>query len=53
MNQNSVQEENKNTLHSGNACYRLQNFWSSSVLSKNIKIKIQRTVILTVGFVWV
>jgi len=53
MNQNSIQEENKNTLHSGNACYHLQNLWSSSLLSKNIKIKMQKTVILTVGFVWV
>jgi hypothetical protein len=48
MNQSSIQEGNKNTLHSGNACYHLQNLWSSSLLSKNIKIKIKRTVILTV-----
>ena len=53
MNQNSIQEDNKNTLHTGSACYLLQNLWSSRLLSKNIKIKIQRTVILTVGFVWV
>ena len=31
----------------GNACYHsVQNFWSSSLLSKNIKIKIYRTIIL-------
>jgi hypothetical protein len=49
MKQNSVEEENKSTLHSGNTCYHLQNLWFSSLLSKNIKIKIQRTVILTVA----
>jgi hypothetical protein len=40
-NQNSVQEEIKSRLKSGNACYHLvQNLSSSSLLSKNIKNKI-------------
>jgi len=48
-NQNSIQEEIKNRLKSGNACYHsVQNIWSSSLLSKNLKIKIYRTVILPV-----
>ena len=38
-NQNSFQEEIKNRLKSGNACYHsVQNVLSSSLLSKNIKI---------------
>ena len=45
-NQNSVQEETKNRLKSGNACYHLvQNRLFYSLLSKNIKIKIHRTII--------
>jgi len=40
-NQNSIQEEIKSRLKSGNACYHLvQNLLSSSLLSKNLKIKI-------------
>jgi hypothetical protein len=40
--QNSIQEEIKCRLNSGNACYNLvQNLSSSSLLSKNLKIKIQ------------
>jgi len=47
--QNSIQEEIKSRLKSGNACYHsVQNLWSSSLLSKNIKIKIYRTIILSV-----
>jgi len=35
-NQNSIQEEIKSSLKSGNACYHsVQNLWSSSLLSKN------------------
>jgi len=46
--QNSIQEI-KSILTSGNACYRLvQKLWSSTGLSKNTKIKIQRTIILPV-----
>ena len=49
INQNSVQEEIKSRLKSGNACYHLvQNLLSSSLLPKNKKIKIYRTIILPV-----
>ena len=42
--QNSIQEEIKSRLKSGNAYYHLvRNILSSSVLPKNIKIKIYRT----------
>jgi len=45
-NQNSVHEENQSTLQSRNACcHSVQNLLSSSLLSKTMKIKIQRTVI--------
>ena len=38
--QNSIQEEIKSRLKSGNACYHLvQNLLSSSLLSKKLKIK--------------
>ena len=48
-NQNSIQEEIKCRLKSGNACYYLvQNLLSSSLLSKPLKIKIYRTIILPV-----
>ena len=45
-NQNSIQEEIKSRLKLGNACYRsVQNLLSSSLLSKNLKIKIYRILI--------
>jgi hypothetical protein len=48
-NQNSIQEEIKNILKVGNACYHLvQNLFSSSFLSEDIKIEIYRTIILRV-----
>jgi hypothetical protein len=48
-NQNSIQEEIKSRLKSGNACYNsVQDLLSSSLLFKNAKIKIYRTVILPV-----
>ena len=48
-NQNSIQEETKWRLKSGNVCYHsVQNYLSSSLLSKNIKIKIHRNIILPV-----
>jgi len=48
-NQNSIQEEIKSRMKSGNACYHsVQNLLSSSLLSKNIKIKIHRILILSV-----
>ena len=44
---NFVQEEIKSRLKLGNACYILvQSLLSSSLLYKNLKIKIHRTVIL-------
>jgi hypothetical protein len=46
-NQNSIQDEIKSRLKSGNACcHSVQNLLSSCLLSKNLKIKIYRTVIL-------
>jgi len=46
-NQNYIQEEIKSRLKSGNVCYHsVQNHLSSSLLSKNLKIKIYRTTIL-------
>jgi len=48
-NQNAIQEEIKCRLRSGNACYySAQNVLSSRLLSKNLKIKIYRTIILPV-----
>ena len=48
-NQHSLQEEITRRLKSGNACYHsVQNLFSSSLLSKNIKIQIYRTIILRV-----
>ena len=46
---NSIQEEIKSRLKLGNACYySVQNLLSSSLLSKKLKIKIYRTIILPV-----
>ena len=46
---NSTQEEIKSRLKLGNACYySVQNFLSSSLLSKKLKVKIYRTIILPV-----
>jgi hypothetical protein len=48
-NQNSIEEEIKSRLKSENACYQsVQNLLSSSLLSKNMKIKIYRTIIFHV-----
>ena len=47
--QDSIQEEIKSRLKLGNACYHsVQNLLSSRMLSKNLKIKIYRTIILSV-----
>ena len=47
--QNSTEEENKSKLQSGSdCCHSVRNILSSSLLSKNIKIKIYRTRILPV-----
>jgi len=48
-NQNSIAEEIKSRLRSGNARYHsVQNLLSSRLLSKNLKTKIYRTIILSV-----
>ena len=48
-NQNSSQEEIKNRLKAGNACCCLvQTILFSSLLSRNIKVKICRAIILLV-----
>ena len=50
-NQNSIQEEIKSRLKSENVCYHsVQNLLSSSLLSKNLKIEIYRTLILSVVY---
>jgi hypothetical protein len=47
--QNDIHDEIKSRLNSGNACYySVQNLLSSCLISKNLKIKIYRTVILPV-----
>src|SRR5215472_6263405 len=47
--QNSIQEEIKSRLKLGNACYHsVQNLLFSRLLSKNLKIKIYRSIILPV-----
>ena len=49
-NKNSIAEEIKGSLKSGNVCYHsVQNLLSSSLLSKNTHIKIYRTVVLPVA----
>jgi hypothetical protein len=48
-NQNDIHDEIKNRLNSGNVCYHsVQNLLSSCLISKNLKIKIYKTVILPV-----
>jgi hypothetical protein len=48
-NQNLIQAEIKRRLNSSNACYySVQNLLSSRFLSKNLKIRIYKTIILPV-----
>jgi hypothetical protein len=48
-NQNDIHDEIKSRSNSGNACYySVQNLLSSHLISKNLKIKIYKTVILPV-----
>jgi hypothetical protein len=48
-NRNLIKEEIKGRLNSSNACYHsVQNLSSSRLLSKNIKIRIYKTIILPV-----
>jgi hypothetical protein len=47
--QNCMNEEIKSGLNSGNACYHsVQSLLSSHLLSRNIKVKIYKTIILPV-----
>jgi hypothetical protein len=49
-NQNSIHEEIKSRLKSGDGgCHSVQNILSSSLLSKSVKNKIHRIIILPVG----
>jgi hypothetical protein len=46
---NSIADEIKSRLRSGNACcHSVQSLLSSRLLSKNLKIKIYRTIILPI-----
>jgi hypothetical protein len=48
-NQNDIQDEITSRLNSGNNCYyAVQNLLSSRLISKNLKIKIYKSVILPV-----
>jgi hypothetical protein len=50
-NENLIQEDIKRRLNSGNTCYHsVQNLLSSRLLSKNIKIRIHKAIILNVSF---
>jgi hypothetical protein len=47
--QNCIHEEIRSILNSGNVCYHaVQNLLSSRLLSRNVKIKIYKTMILHV-----
>jgi hypothetical protein len=47
--QNCMQEEIKKRLNSGNTCYHsVQSLLSSCLLSRNVKVKIHKTIILPV-----
>jgi hypothetical protein len=53
-NQNCIHKEIESRLYSGNACYHsIQNLLSSHLLSKNLEIKIHKSIIVPVVFVWV
>jgi hypothetical protein len=48
-NKNDIHDKINSRLNSGNACYySVQNLLSSRLISKNLKIKIYKTVILPV-----
>jgi hypothetical protein len=48
--QNCIHEEIKSRLNSGNACYHsVQSLLSSRLLSRNLKVKIYKTIILPVA----
>jgi hypothetical protein len=51
--QNDIRDEIKSRLNSGNtSCYSVQNLLSSHLISKNLKIKIDKTVILPGVLYW-
>jgi hypothetical protein len=53
-NQNDIHDEIESRLNSGNACYHsVQNLLPSCLISKNLKIKIYKTVIVPICAVWV
>jgi hypothetical protein len=48
--QNCIHEEIKSRLNSGNACYHsVQSLLSSCLLSRNVKVKIFKTVVISVN----
>ena len=48
-NQNSIREEIKSRFKTGNSCYySIQTLFFSRLFSKNLKIKIYKTIILSV-----
>jgi hypothetical protein len=52
--QNYIQDQIKSRLKSGNACcHSVQSLLCSSLLSKNLKVKMYRTMIFACCFVWV
>jgi hypothetical protein len=52
-NENMIQEEIKRRLNSGIACYQsVRNVLSFRLLSKDIKIRIYKTIILPVVLYW-
>jgi hypothetical protein len=52
--QNCIREEIKSRLNSGNACYHsVKCILSSRLLSRNVKVKIYKTIILPVVFMGV
>ena len=53
MNQNCILEEIKKRLESGNAAIIQCRIFCQPFVIQNIKIKIYRTIILPVCFVWV
>jgi hypothetical protein len=51
--ENCIHEEIKSRLNSGNACYHsVQSLFSSRLLSRNVKVKIYKTIILPVVLYW-
>jgi hypothetical protein len=51
--QNCMQEQIKCRLNSGNACYHsVQSILSSRLLSRNVKVKIYKTIILPAVLYW-